>query len=110
MYATLPDSLLRQVQSPPTEEESIALGILPDTRRVISLRIELLPHAGRVDVLVALIPSAIYHLGHTRIVGVAFQLRVWDMLGLLLRLLLCAGGGCGEMRIAIRLLIEPGCG
>ena len=57
----------------PGEEEGVSAQVPPDLGRVVLVRVELLPHAGRVDVLVALVPPPVDHLGKGRIVADALQ-------------------------------------
>jgi hypothetical protein len=57
------------------EEKGVASRVPPDLLGVILLRVELLPHVGRVDVLVALIPPPIHHLGQCRVVRRPFEFR-----------------------------------
>lgn len=56
-----------------SEKESIALSILTSILRIILARIEFFPHAGRKNVLVALIPSSIHDFGEIRIIAAPFK-------------------------------------
>ena len=77
--------------SPPTEEKCIAHCILPDTGGIIRRRIVLLPRAGRKDVLIAFVPSAVHNFSQAWVIGEAFELGIRHGQGLRL----CTGRGCG---------------
>jgi hypothetical protein len=57
------------------EEESVATRITADFSLVVLLGFKFLPDAGRVYVLIALIPPSINHLGERRIIRSALQRR-----------------------------------
>lgn len=52
----------------PRKEERIASSIPPDLLRIVLVRVEILPHTRRIDVLVLLIPPAIDNFGQGRVV------------------------------------------
>jgi hypothetical protein len=63
----------------PGEEVGIAHAVFPGTIRIILVSIELFPYAGRIDVLISLIPPPINNLGQPRVVVVSFELRIlWN--------------------------------
>ena len=61
---------------PSRKEKRIPLRIAPHAPRVILPRIELLPHARGEDMLVPLVPPAVDHFRHVRIVVAAFEAGV----------------------------------
>jgi hypothetical protein len=56
-------------------EESVAAGIPLNLPHIVLLRIKVLPETRRVDVLVALIPPPVDHLGQDRVIVGALQRR-----------------------------------
>lgn len=76
------------------EEHGVPAGILPNIRGVVLGGIEFLPARGRVDVLVALIPSTVNDFRRMGIVAISFERRVWRYRRLgISGLLLALGGG-----------------
>lgn len=60
------------------KEIIIPLAIFASVDGIIALRIEFFPHAGGVDVFVALVPAAIDDFGLPWVVVEAFEVRVGD--------------------------------
>lgn len=61
--------------SPRRVEESVAAQVPADLLDIVLLRLELLPQARRVDVLVALVPPPVHHFCHRRVVARALESR-----------------------------------
>jgi hypothetical protein len=81
-------SRLRQNnKSPGRKEESIALSILLPAVGIILRWVEVRPHTHRVDVLVLLVPPTIHDFDQTRVAVEAFQLGVWDLSGVVPKLI-----------------------
>lgn len=66
-------------QAPPgvkhssSEEESVSANVPLYSILVVLVCIELLPHTGREDVLIPLVPTSVHHLGKGRIIIRAFE-------------------------------------
>ena len=57
------------------KEKGIPARVPSNVLGVVLVGLEVLPHVGRVDVLVALIPPPIHHLGDRRVVRRPFEFR-----------------------------------